>query len=202
MTGTVKTVTGFATAHPVYFIAALITTITLYFLLKWEVETFDNFLRPPVLYTNRLFWTRFGRLMTSVKTEEDVYIGNVVFASMFQTDIFYANECNGNYEDNLPKMLKQNYTANIHNRVNFLSIKEMIDFPKSTLKSKIHPKLLTKQNADYRMFFNFYMDGSFIGAAVKDYPSTWVPSTGKMLEDYDANRAAFLEKLAQKSQTK
>jgi SpoVK/Ycf46/Vps4 family AAA+-type ATPase len=42
---------------------------------------------------------------------------------------------------------------------------------------------------------SFYMDPSFLSAAAAEYPSTWDNNIGKALEDYDANRALFMEQL-------
>ncbi len=39
------------------------------------------------------------------------------------------------------------------------------------------------------------MDASFLYAAAAEYPSTWDNNIGKALEDYDANRALFMEQL-------
>ena len=48
---------------------------------------------------------------------------------------------------------------------------------------------------DKDKLLNFYMDSSFIQNGISEYPSTWNPNTGKMLEAYDSNRGTFFERL-------
>jgi hypothetical protein len=57
--------------------------------------------------------------------------------------------------------------------------------------SQVDEKSLNKSN-----FLSFYMDASFITAAMKSYPSTYNPVTGGLLNDYNKNRTKFLEDYA------
>ncbi len=61
-------------------------------------------------------------------------------------------------------------------------------------------KVESSEVTDYKNYLCFYMDPSFISAAMKAYPSTYNFKTGDMLEKYNKDRVKFLEELAKKDE--
>jgi hypothetical protein len=160
----------------------------------------------------------FGSFFAFENPEEDVYIVNLMLASMFTGDSLelpsppgegqtagtysLAKEAEGkvfDWKDNFSKMFSMNYQKALDTRKRYFA--QHARYPNLTYNNTVNNLNLkivrptSKVDKVTANFLSFYMDPSYIGAAIKSYPSTYNANTGKMLEDYNKDRSKFLTDL-------
>jgi len=136
--------------------------------------------------------------------EDDVYIVNLMLASMFTQESYKIKRKSTNYSafvwnEEFANTFYSNYAIALDSRQRYFS--QHAVFPILTpYTDKKSDNVLTLKHVVYQNYkvptnnyLNFYMDASFIGAALKAYPSTYNPISGKMLNEYNKNRVKFLE---------
>jgi SpoVK/Ycf46/Vps4 family AAA+-type ATPase len=151
------------------------------------------------------YWNAFS------SPEENVDIINLMFAMVFGDDTINlekGRDLEGtNWYKNLPGIYSGLYEIALQNRVRkWCQIREYSQLVEKEGGGYVNLKKLVfeedVEKPDYTTFLCYYMDASYIAAAIKTYPTTWNPITGQMLEDYNKNRTKFLEDLKKKEEKK
>jgi hypothetical protein len=147
--------------------------------------------------------------------EDNVDIINLLFAVVFGGDTLElktGREATSiNWAKNFPLLYSQLYESALENRIRkWCQIAEYSTLIKQDRTGHLNLKEIIQEEdsseackkTDYSNYLCYYMDASYIAAAIKSYPTTWNPKTGQMLEDYNKNRTKFLEDLAKKEEKK
>lgn len=158
-----------------------------------------------------VFNDMLGYFYSFKNPEENIYVVNMMFAEVFggeSLDIktkmsadapnFWETWLNTMFNENYEKALQKRERVYTQIR-EYAGLKHVEETESS--KSYINIKRIKYDEsaealADKTRFLSFYMDASFISAAMKSYPSTYNPVTGSQLQDYNKNRSKFLEDYA------
>jgi SpoVK/Ycf46/Vps4 family AAA+-type ATPase len=155
-----------------------------------------------------LFNQMLGYWYTFNKPEDNIYITNLMVAEIFGGESLEIQNAGAesHWVDKLPDIFAENYLTALKSRERiFTQITEYARLDKVEVKddakSVVNIKQINTSNTDAKNlnksnFLSFYMDASFITAAMKSYPSTYNPVTGGQLQDYNKNRTKFLEDYA------
>jgi SpoVK/Ycf46/Vps4 family AAA+-type ATPase len=158
-----------------------------------------------------IFNSMLGYFYTFKNAEDNVLICNLMFAEVFGAETLdlgrpqpesYSKDW---WASNMDNVFQHNYEKALKARERVWT--QIREYCKLELKTDIDSQINLKEieypvvkdkdgkpiDIDKTKFLSFYMDPSFISAALKSYPSTYNPVTGQQLEDYNRNRAKFLE---------
>jgi hypothetical protein len=153
-----------------------------------------------------LFNQMLGYFYSFNRPEDNIYIVNLMTAEIFGGDSLEVKDPitageNSSWVKKLPDIFAENYVTALKSRERiFTQITEYASITKLNTQSSVNIKNIIAKNDGTALnksnFLSFYMDASFITAAMKAYPSTYNPVTGGQLQDYNKNRTKFLEDYA------
>jgi hypothetical protein len=134
--------------------------------------------------------------------EDNVFLPNLLFADVFTQETFSIDGSISNWTSgyNFQSSFKSNYDKVLNDRKGYLVATEYGYLNRISARRMINAKEVVfakyEKDVDFTKFLNFHCDASFIQNAIKEYSSTYNPLIGRMLHDYNQNKAKFLEDYA------
>ena len=105
-----------------------------------------------------------------------------------------------NFHDFFPTMYKEGYLDALKRREAHKIFGQADDYGELTEQPTVESSIVLKkvnvedEGVPKANMLNFFIDHTFINAALQEYRSTWDPNTGNMLKEYYENRDLFLQK--------
>jgi hypothetical protein len=142
----------------------------------------------------------FGMWWSFDSEEDNVYIGNLMIATMFTQSTLKVDSTEGFvWKEQFKNVFDKNYKQVLNARKRFFAQHaryvqlRKLDGGKNYNVVNLKNVQSDTSEVDTSRFLNFYVDVSFIRAAMLQTNTTYNPVTGKMLNDYNSNRVKFLE---------